>query len=112
MTGIYPAGHMTDDELLLLAYSLERKSEHPLARAVVEKAEERGMSPKETSGFRAFAGNGLAAVMDGDTIHGGSETVYFHAGGYTAGYDRTLRALGEKEKRRFSLNGTGSSWGL
>lgn len=74
VTGIYPAGHMTDDELLLLAYSLERKSEHPLARAVVEKAEERGMSPKETSGFRVLAGNGLAAIMDGDTIHGGSET--------------------------------------
>lgn len=37
VTGIYPAGHMTDDELLLLAYSLERKSEHPLARAVVER---------------------------------------------------------------------------
>ena len=98
MTGIYPAGHMTDDELLLLAYSLERKSEHPLARAVVEKAEERGMSPKETSGFRAFAGNGLAAVMDGDTIHGGSETYISTLADIPQDMTELSRALGGEGK--------------
>ena len=98
VTGIYPAGHMTDDELLLLAYSLERKSEHPLARAVVEKAEERGMSPKETSGFRAFAGNGLAAVMDGDTIHGGSETYISTLADIPQDMTELSRALGGEGK--------------
>ena len=98
VTGIYPAGHMTDDELLLLAYSLERKSEHPLARAVVEKAEERGMSPKETSEFRVLAGNGLAAVMDGDTIHGGSETYISTLADIPQDMTELSRALGEEGK--------------
>ena len=98
VTGIYPAGHMTDDELLLLAYSLERKSEHPLARAVVEKAEERGMSPKETSGFRVLAGNGLAAIMDGDTIHGGSETYISTLADIPQDMADRSRTLGEEGK--------------
>ena len=98
VTGIYPAEHMTDDELLLLAYSLERKSEHPLARAVVEKAEERGMSPKETSGFRVLAGNGLAAIMDGDTIHGGSETYISTLADIPQNMVDRSRALGEEGK--------------
>lgn len=98
VTGIYPAGHMTDDELLLLAYSLERKSEHPLARAVVEKAEERGMIPKETSEFRVLAGNGLAAVMDGDTIHGGSETYISTLADIPQDMTELSRALGEEGK--------------
>ena len=98
VTGIYPAGHMTDDELLLLAYSLERKSEHPLARAVVEKAEKRGMSPKETSGFRVLAGNGLAAIMDGDTIHGGSETYISTLADIPQDMTELSRALGEEGK--------------
>lgn len=98
VTGMYPAGHMTDDELLLLAYSLERKSEHPLARAVVEKAEERGMIPKETSEFRVLAGNGLAAVMDGDTIHGGSETYISTLADIPQDMTELSRALGEEGK--------------
>ena len=98
VTGIYPAGHMTDDELLLMAYSLERKSEHPLARAVVEKAEERGMSPKETSGFRVLAGNGLAAIMDGDTIHGGSETYISTLADIPQDMADRSRTLGEEGK--------------
>lgn len=95
---MYPAGHMTDDELLLLAYSLEWKSEHPLARAVVEKAEERGMSPKETSGFRVLAGNGLAAIMDGDTIHGGSETYISTLADIPQDMAELSRALGGEGK--------------
>ena len=98
VTGIYPAGHMTDDELLLLAYSLERKSEHPLARAIVEKAEERGLYPKETSGFRVLAGNGLSAIMDGDTIHGGSETYISTLADIPQDMTELSRALGEEGK--------------
>ena len=87
---------MTDDELLLLAYSLERKSEHPLARAIVEKAEERGLHPKETSGFRVLAGNGLSAIMDGDTIHGGSETYISTLADIPQDMADRSRALGEE----------------
>lgn len=82
-----------------------------LARAVVEKAEERGMSPKETSGFRVLRKR-PAAIMDGDTIHGGSETYISTLADIPQDMTELSRALGEKEKRRFSLNGTGSSWGL
>lgn len=70
------------------------------------------MSPKEISGFRVLAGNGLSAIMDGDTIHGGSETYISTLADIPQDMTELSRALGEKGKRRFSLNGTGSSWGL
>ena len=70
----------------------------PVARAVVEKAEERGMSPKETSGFRVLAGNGLAAIMDGDTIHGGSETYISTLADIPQDMAELSRALGGEGK--------------
>ncbi len=53
-------------------------------------------------------GNGLAAIMDGDTIHGGSETYISTLADIPQDMTELSRALGKK--RRFSLNGTGSSW--
>ncbi len=61
-----------DTELLKLAYSLEIKSEHPLAKAVIKKAEELGITADETSDFEVFAGNGLSARIDNSEIIGGN----------------------------------------
>lgn len=71
VTDIIPDG-VTENELLQIAYSLEKKSEHPLAGAIIQKAEETGISSAETENFSVFAGNGLKAEISGDKIIGGN----------------------------------------
>ena len=71
VTDIIPCG-ISEKELLALAYSVEVKSEHPLAKAVVKKAEEFDISANETTDFKNFAGNGLQAKAGDDIITGGS----------------------------------------
>ena len=60
------------DELLSLAFSLEAKSEHPLAHAIVKKAEELSLAASETEEFEIFPGGGLRAVIDGEEVVGGN----------------------------------------
>ncbi len=72
VTDLLPLGESTKDELLLYAYSLEAKSEHPLAKAIVAKAKEENISLLETHDFTVFPGNGLTAKIKDDTIYGGS----------------------------------------
>ncbi len=72
VTDIFAAEGMREEELLQLACSLEAKSEHPLARAVMEKAGEESIAAREVTEFRALPGNGLSAVLDGDVLQGGS----------------------------------------
>ncbi len=72
VTDLLPADGCSEDELLQAAYSLEAKSEHPLARAVVAEAECRNMSADEVGGFRALPGNGLTATRGGRNMHGGN----------------------------------------
>lgn len=64
VTDILPAEGILETELLELAYALEQKSEHPLARAILAEAAERGMTASEVSGFEALPGNGLSAVLE------------------------------------------------
>lgn len=71
VTDIITAG-VSENELLKLAYSLEKKSEHPLAKAVIKKAEETGVSSEEISDFRALAGNGLKGRLSDEVVFGGS----------------------------------------
>lgn len=62
-----------DDSLLTKAYALEQKSEHPLARAVVTEAEQKGLSlTNEVQDFTALPGNGLEGRLSGHTLHAGS----------------------------------------
>ena len=72
VTDLLPADGTTEEELLTLALSLERLSEHPLAKAVVRAAEDRGLSAKELSDFHALPGNGLEAMLAGKRLIGGS----------------------------------------
>ncbi|MBO7376640.1 MAG: heavy metal translocating P-type ATPase, partial [Clostridia bacterium] len=71
VTDIITAPGFTEEELLTAAASLEQKSEHPLAKAVVSEASERGLKLSESSGFRTVPGNGLEAVTEGVTVRGG-----------------------------------------
>ncbi|MGN1347386.1 MAG: heavy metal translocating P-type ATPase [Acutalibacteraceae bacterium] len=72
VTEIIPVGQTTENELMTYAYSLEIKSEHPLAKAIVREAEKRSIVPLEACDFQALSGNGLKATIGGDTVCGGS----------------------------------------
>ena len=72
VTDILPAEGISEEELLEMAYALEKKSEHPLARAILEEAEKRNMLAKEIKEFRAVAGNGLSGILDGKSLCGGN----------------------------------------
>ncbi len=72
VTDIITAEGVERGELLSLAYSLEKNSEHPLAKAVISKAEEEGTSAKMLDGFSALPGSGLTADFDGKSLNGGN----------------------------------------
>ncbi len=66
VTAVHPAGKMTEDELLVLAASLESQSEHPLGEAIVKAADERGLQIRTIEDFSAVSGRGIQARIDGE----------------------------------------------
>ena len=72
VTDLLPAGGASERELLELACALESKSEHPLARAVMRKSRDEGLTAAEVGDFRALPGNGLTATLNGEELLGGS----------------------------------------
>ncbi|WP_454941638.1 heavy metal translocating P-type ATPase [Evtepia sp.] len=72
VTDLLPAPGVTEEELLRLAYALEQKSEHPLARAILERAQEAGLPPEPVTDFQALPGNGLTATWQGAALRGGN----------------------------------------
>ena len=73
VTDMIPAEGVTEEELLESAYALERKSEHPLARAIVEAAQAKKLTGQEVTDFEALAGHGLTGCLQGHLLYGGSE---------------------------------------
>ena len=72
VTDVLPADGLTESAFLALAAALEQRSEHPLARAVMLRAEEDKLSVSEVSDFRALPGNGLTATLNDEELLGGS----------------------------------------
>ena len=72
VTDIVPADGLSEHDLLTLAAALEKRSEHPLARAVLYRADEEKLSIAEVSDFRALPGNGLTATLCGEELLGGN----------------------------------------
>ena len=72
VTDMIPASGRSEKELLSIAYALEKKSEHPLARAITQRAEQEGLAAGEVEQFKALPGNGLTAILDGAVLLGGS----------------------------------------
>lgn len=72
VTDVLPADGISADDLLGVAYTLEHRSEHPLARAIVAYAQEQNMVPADVEGFQAVPGNGLTARMGESTLRGGN----------------------------------------
>ena len=72
VTDVLPAEGLEEAELLRLARALEQRSEHPLAKAVLQRAEEAGIPAAEVTDFQALPGNGLTARLDGAVLSGGN----------------------------------------
>ena len=108
VTDMIPADGITEDELLAVAYALEKKSEHPLAHAILVRAKERGVDETlETEEFRAVPGNGLAGRLGEDRLAGGNLKFI---GGNAEITDETKKkaeelAAGGKTPLFFSRNG-------
>ena len=64
VTDMIPVNGRSEKELLEIAYTLEKKSEHPLARAITQRAEQDGLSAVEVENFHALPGNGIQAMLN------------------------------------------------
>ena len=73
VTAIFRLGPLSEDEILKLAASVERHSEHPLALAVVKSAEERGLVPPDADSFESDAGKGATAIVEGKRVAVGNQ---------------------------------------
>ncbi|MBR3742844.1 MAG: heavy metal translocating P-type ATPase [Clostridia bacterium] len=73
VTDVLPGDGVSENELLNAAFALERKSEHPLARAVVAYGESKGLTGREIEAFTALPGNGLTGRLNGEALLGGSQ---------------------------------------
>ena len=72
VTDMVPAKGISEEELLGYAYALEKKSEHPLAKAIIARAEEKKIVLQKVSDFQALPGNGLRAVVNHEMVTGGN----------------------------------------
>ena len=72
VTDIIPAEGVSEEELLQMAFALEKKSEHPLAKAILLEAERQKVRAEEVSDFQALPGNGLTASLHGSRLFGGN----------------------------------------
>ena len=99
VTDILPFEGTDREELLVKAYSLETKSEHPLARAVVQFAEGEGLAADEVDNFRAFPGNGLLGTLKNNTVlYGGNEAMILEKCAIPSKAREAARLLAEEGK--------------
>ncbi|MEZ3462033.1 MAG: heavy metal translocating P-type ATPase [Lachnospiraceae bacterium] len=118
VTDVIPADGVTQEELVGMAYALEQKSEHPLARAVNEYArayfadkEDGKKHAAEVSEFRALPGNGLTAVVNGRVLYGGSAKFINSRQAIPQEFVRRSERLAEEGKTPlfFAQGGTGEN---
>jgi Cu+-exporting ATPase len=93
---------VTDDQVLGWAASAERGSEHPLGRAIVERAEAKALARHDLEGFQAARGRGITALLDGRRVLVGSRRLMEEHGLDPASFEETLRGL-EKEAKTAML---------
>ena len=97
LTEVVPAEDTDEQQLLVWAASVENASEHPIARAVVEGAVERGVRPAEVSAFRSTGARGVSGQVAGEQVLIGNRLLLAEEG--VSGLDALDEALGELESR-------------
>ena len=113
-TGTITSGQpeVTETELLTLACALEKKSEHPLAKAVLKKAEEENLATGEVTGFQALPGNGLSAILGSDKLTGGSMKFISSQTKVSADLNRRAEQLAEQGKTPLLFTRNGKLLGI
>ena len=108
VTDLVPAAGVTERTLLQLAYDLEQKSEHPLAKAVVEEALSRKLAAEAVDDFSILPGNGLTAKKGDSVLLGGSLSYIKGSARLDPSLERQAEALAEKGRTPllFALDGT------
>ena len=98
VTDLIPVEGISETELLTVAYALEQKGEHPLAKAVIKRGQERPVDKLEVQDFTALPGNGLSAVLDGQRIVGGSMTFIKEKSGLSEAMQEICNRLAQEGK--------------
>jgi len=80
VTDVIPLDERSEEEVLALAAAVESRSEHPLARAIVSRAEQRNIPFTPAAGFQALAGRGARALLDGSPVHIGNRSLLAEIG--------------------------------
>ena len=102
VTDVLPTEGVTKEDLIITAYSMEMKSEHPLAKAIVAFAREKGFTAKETQEFKNVSGNGIHAIVDGIEAAGGN---YRFISGYLKNVDDSVLDKIRKDADRLAEEG-------
>jgi len=98
VTDIITADNVTEDQLLRLAYSLEKKSEHPLAKAILKYGDKNNITAEDVNEFRAVAGNGLTGKWGESTLTGGNLSFICGQAEVPEGMKASAELLSEQEK--------------
>ena len=112
VTDILPAAGVTEQALLRLAFALEQKSEHPLARAILQKAAEEGLPAEPVSDFQALPGNGLTAAWNGARLNGGNLNFISTQAEVPAGVKAQAAQLAEQGKTPLFFSRDGQLAGI
>lgn len=112
VTDIIPAEGYSEEQLLSIAYSLEKRSEHPLAKAVTVKAEEEGTAFSEVTEFEALAGNGLRAKCGDSQLLGGSFKFISSQSEITDDMNKAVERLSEEAKTPLLFTENGKFVGI
>ena len=112
VTDIVCAPGVSEEELLRAAASVESDSEHPLGRAVVEAARERGIEPQRVAGFRAVAGEGVTAQLQGEQILVGTEHFLAENGIKSRSIEEDLLHLREQGRTAVAVGRGGRALGV
>ena len=112
VTDILPAEGVSESELLTLAASLEQKSEHPLAKAVLAYAETETIACPDVTDFSALPGNGLSARLDGMEIYGGNAEFIATKASVSAELQAEAARLAAEGKTPLFFGGAGRLMGV
>ncbi len=106
------AADSAEERLLDAAFALERRSEHPLAKAVLALAQERGLTARETEDFQALPGNGLSGVCEGRRLAGGNLEFIRTQAKVSVEMERVAAALAEEGKTPLFFSEDGRLLGI
>ena len=112
VTDLFAVNGVSEAELLGLAASAERTSEHPLAQALVDEARARGLELARTDNFQAIPGKGLSATVNGVVVHLGNRGLMADAGVALDGLEQHAEELAAQGRTPMFLAAGGGSKGV